>query len=389
MRRLALLLVVLFAACTPAVVAPSPTPAPTVEPTASATPIVTTAPATQPAPVVDKQSIQVPMPEVALSSQSFPIGTTPLPQRIPLSQVNANIVNGFAQNLTSFLDAARGGGNPKGNGGPLSDDLWNMRMYPGAFQTLARQVVAAKDPAGRFFYSDSFTIDAAWALPWTAPTGNGSASAMQFIDVTMKFRDHAETPPADGELSYTWHLRLPTQGQGVYAIADGYDDVHAKTWMNTATYWDRPRLEREATSALAGYLWNESYVKGGNQQFANVQDTTPFWHSRIEALNDLNVLFNAGRLTERHFENARVSIEGFEPLTVYGGGIVSITVSGRLVETLDGKTRRVDFSQPMKFFRFGASPIALSGWTAIDSFEDGAWVSGGNLALAQLSTVHG
>jgi len=390
MRRLALLFVVVFAACTPAAVAPSPTPAPTVEPTASASPVATTAPvATQPAPVVDKQSIQVPMPEVALSSQSFPMGTAPVPQRISVSQVNPNVVNGFAQGLMQFLDIARGGGNYKSGVGPNPDDYWNSRIYPGDFQKLVRQVAAAKDPAGRFFYSDAFTIDAAWALPWTAPTGNGSASAMQFIDVTMKFRDHAETPPAEGELWYTWHLRLPWQGQSVYAIADGYDDVHAKTWMNTTTYWDRPRLEREATSALAGYLWNESYVKGGNQQFANVQDTTPFWHSRIEALNDLNALFNAGRLTERRFENAKVSIDGFEPLTVYGGGIVSITVSGRLLETLDGKTRRIDFSQPMKFFRFGASPVALSGWTAIDSFEDGAWVSGGNLALAQLSTAHG
>ena len=43
----------------------------------------------------------------------------------------------------------------------------------------------------------------------------------------------------------------------------------------------------------------------------------------------------------------------------------------------------------MKFFRFGASQVQLSGWTAVDAFQDGEWVSGGDLALDKLETFHG
>jgi hypothetical protein len=31
----------------------------------------------------------------------------------------------------------------------------------------------------------------------------------------------------------------------------------------------------------------------------------------------------------------------------------------------------------------------MSGWTAIDAFQDGEWVSGGVLALDQLNTTFG
>lgn len=389
MPRIVVLLVVIVAACGPAATAPVATPsaAPSVEP--SAVPFVTETPTPAPAtPAPVQMPVVVPLPDVVLQSQTFPMGVPPTAHQIPLAQLNPNTWNGWAVQLMQFLDMARGGG-PYKRIGPMSDEEWNSRIWPGEFQKVARAVAATKPPEGRFFYSDSFAVDAAWSLPWSVPNGNGATVSLQFIDVTMKFRDHAETAPAEGELFYTWHLRLPTEGFGVYAVADGYDDVHARSWMNGATYYDRPRLEREATSALGAYLWGESYLAGSSQKFANVQDTTPFWHSRIEALNGLNALFNAGRLTERRFEGARVRIDGFEPLTAYGGGIVTVTLTGRLVETLDGKTIRVDFTQPMKFYRFANSPTQLAGWTAIDSFEDGAWVSGGNLALDKLSTAHG
>ena len=394
MRRLALLFVVVFTACAPAVVAPSPSPSaaitsePSPSPTAAVVPTSTPSPKAPPPVQVEPPRPQVPQPQVLLRNQTFAMGTPPVAQRMPLPLGQAQIVNGFATQLMNFLDSARGGG-PYQRIGPMTDDEWNSRVWPGEFQKIARAVATAKPAQGRFFFSDEFTVDTAWALPWNVPTGYGGSTAIQFVDVTLKFRDHAETPPTSGDILYIWHLRLPTTGQNVYAIADGYDETHAKTWMSTATYWDQARLEREAVSALSGYLWEESYVKDGYPRYANVPDTTPFWHSRHEALDELNTLFGAGRLTDRHFEGAAVRIDGFEPLTVYGGGIVSITLTGRLVETLDGKPVRVDFTQPMKFYRFSANPVSMAGWIAVDSFEDGAWVSGGNLALDRLSTAHG
>src|SRR5262249_10502452 len=83
--------------------------------------------------------------------------------------------------------------------------------------------------------------------------------------------------------------------------------------------------------------------------------------SRIEALNQLNAMFGAGRLTDRHFEGAAVRIDDFTPLTAYGGGIVTVTLTGRLVETLDGKVTMVDLTPPMKFYRGRANPTSQAG----------------------------
>ena len=386
MRRTAFVLLIALAACTPAVVAPSAAPTQTPSPTASPTPLV--AETATPVPVTPTPfqngppMVQVPMPEVALKAQGFPMGTAPVAQRVPLPQAFVNITANFGSGLISELNGWR-------RRPPVPDEAWNSRIWPGAFQKIARDAVAAKTDANHSFELDGVVLDSAWALPWNVPTGNATTTALQFIDVTVKFRDHGATLPPD-DTAYVWHVRLPVANQNVYAIADGYDGVHASTWMNSTTYWDQSRLEKEATSALAGYLWSESFLKGDyTPQFMSSASGTPFWQSRSDALNDLAKLFGDGRLTDRHFEAAAVRIDSFEPLTVYGGGIVTVTLTGQLVQTLDGKTARVTFDQPMKFFRFANSPVQLAGWTAIDSFEDGAWVSGGNLALDKLSTVHG
>lgn len=329
------------------------------------------------APPVFVQPPQVPTPAVALHPNAFAVGAQPALRHAAASEVPSYVLEGWTRDLMNRLDSFRGSG---GRIGPVSDDEWNGFVWPGPFQNVVRAAVAAKPKAGRFFHLETASVGAAYALPW-----NG----LQFIDVTISFRDHAEDPPAEGELWYRWQLRIPTSnGGGVFAIADGHD-ASARTFMRSDPYWSTAALEKEASSAVAGYLWNESYVPGGNQQFANVRDTTPFWHARIESLNRLNALFAAGTLTERRFDNVGVRIDRFDPLTYFGGGVVTATVTGHLVEVVNGKTVTETFSEPMKFFRFGSSGIGISGWSAVDAFQDGAWVSGGNLALDQLQTSHG
>jgi hypothetical protein len=177
-------------------------------------------------------------------------------------------------------------------------------------------------------------------------------------------------------------------GPNVFVIADGYD-ANGPGLMRRDPYWTRSQLDAEAASAIAGYLWNESYVNGGGRQFPREQDTTPFWRERLAAVRNLNQLFESGVLTDRYFENVGVRIERFEPLTVFGAGIVTVTVSGRVVELVRGKRYTETFSQPMKFFRFGLGGPGISGWAAVDAFQDGEWVSGGDLALGTLQTAHG
>lgn len=332
-----------------------------------------------PPPVPSVQPPAVPIPDVALVKSAFGVSTLPAPRRVAGHEPGPSAVMDFARNLIGRLDNFR---SPT-RIGSVSDGEWDSVVWPGPFQRIVRAAVAAKPAAGRFFHVDEATLDADYVLP---------AHGIQFSELTLRFRDHAEDPPADGELFYVWHLRVPNSGGSGFwaAVADGYDGVTAKTWTRTnATYWTASLLETEAKSATAGYLWNESYVPGGNQQFASNRDTTPFWHQRIEGLNHLNALFAAGTLTERRFENMSVRIDAFEPVTYFGGGVMTVTVRGRLVEVIGGKTVTESLTQPLKFFRFGGNGLGLSGWTAVDAQEDGVWLSGGDLALDKLQSSFG
>ncbi len=409
MRQLAFALAVLLVGCS-APVAPAAVPlatptAPAVAVAASpdvcpdGTPTVPTrfradpaiacrTPVPQPPPVPVDLPPLVPMPQVALKTGPITAGASPVAQRVSASDFPSYALTDFGVSLMQFLDRTRIG---PGMSNSVDDNEWNSRVWPGAFQKVARAVSAAKPGLGRFFHLESTRIDALYAIPGPKlPNMPGVPLAgNQFADITVEFRDHAEVAPAEGELWYTWHLRVPTAGTSLSAIADGYDGVTMKTWQGLGPSWKAALLESEASSWVANYLWNESYVKGGNPQFAQGRDTTPFWRSRVAALNGLNALLGAGRLTERRFENVSVRINAFQPMTVFGAGIVSATVDGRLVEMLDGRTARVDFSQPMKFFRWGGNPFNQASWSAVDSFEDGEWVSGGDLALDQLQFAFG
>ncbi len=244
----------------------------------------------------------------------------------------------------------------------MSDGEWNSQIWPGPFQKMARVAVTAKPAPGRFLHLESARVDAGYALPW-----NG----LQFVDATIVFNDHAENSPAEGELSYTWHVRLPTTtGGGMFAIADGYEATGP--YPRTDTYWTASALEQEATSAVAGYLWGESFTSpAGTSSSRTCAIRRPFWHARFEALKQLNTLYVAGTLTARRFENVTARIDRFDPLTYFGGGVVTATIGGRLVETVSGKTHTEPFTQAMRFFRFGSSGAGISGWTAVDAQQDG------------------
>jgi hypothetical protein len=407
MGRLAFALAVIFVGCS-APVAPVPSDAPAATPAAVAvspdlcpdgTPTVptrfradpgiacrTAVPQPPPAPV--DPPVAIPMPQVALKSGPFASGATPVAHRVAVSELPSNAAGDFAFGLMQFLDRAR---STPGAPNSVDDNEWNYRIWPGAFQKVARAVSAAKPGLGRFFHLESTRVDAVWAIPGLAwPNMPGvPLQGLQYADVTVEFRDHAEVAPAEGELWYTWHLRLPTAGTSVYGVADGYDGATMKTWQGLGPSWTAARLESEASSSVAQYLWSESYAKGGNPQFGQARETTPFWRTRIAALNGMNALLGAGRLTERRFENVSARLTGFQPMTVFGAGVVTVTVDGRLVETLDGRTARVNFSEPIKFFRFGANTFAPASWTAVDAYQDGEWVSGGDLALGDLQTQFG
>jgi hypothetical protein len=418
MRRVSLVLAVLLVGCAPVASAPSPSPATATATAAPAsagapyageggdTPIcppgqvpitirelaahggkMCALPSAPPIPEVEGPSVPappnaqlgpVPMPDVALKANAFAWTAAP-PLRRAIDAVPQHAVDEFGRELMRYLDQLRGVG-PYANHGPVTDAMWDQRVWPGPFQQIARRVVGAKPPQGRFFHLESVRLDAAYSLPWA---GGG----YQLADVTVSFRDHAEHPPAEGDLWYTWHLRAPMGQVSIGVIADGYD-ASARGLMRVDPYWSRAQLEEEATSAVAGYLWSESYASGAYEPFWRPQ-TTLFGSERNASLERMRALFRDGALTDRRFENVAVRIDRFDPLTYFGGGVATVTITGRLVEVLRGKTYVESFSAPMKFFRFGTGALGISGWFPVDAFQDGAWVSGGDLALGSLQTTFG
>ena len=379
MRRAVIGLALTLAACGSPAAVPSPTPSAVETPlpaiSAQATPSPTLNPVSK-----GKIFVQVPMPTVALQPGTPTIAAPPPLKRAQASDLTAVGLDAWAKQFFDRLDTFRGGGAYPRTG-PVQDVEWNIVVWPGPFQKIVRAAVAAKPGQGRAFVVDTVRLDAGYLLPW---------GRLQFIDATVAFRDQARSSPAEGELSYLWHVRLPTSPLGgAFAVADGYD-ASAPTWMSAEPYWSVAALEKEATSAIAGYLWSESYVPGGDVQYPNLRNSdTKFWKSRIEAINGLNGLFDRGVLSERRFDGITTKIDSFDVMTYFGGGIVTVTIAGTLVEVTNGKTVSEKFTAPLKFFRFGNSPTVLSGWMAVDAQENGAWIMGSDLALDKLQTSFG
>jgi hypothetical protein len=84
---------------------------------------------------------------------------------------------------------------------------------------------------------------------------------------------------------------------------------------------------------------------------------------------------------DRHFEGVTTRIVRFDPASYLGDGLITVSVSGRLVEKDGaGTVRQYPFTQQMKFLRSVKNGfVAL---TVVDQQStDGSWDSGGELAL--------
>ena len=132
----------------------------------------------------------------------------------------------------------------------------------------------------------------------------------------------------------------------------------------------------------------ESFAPGVYPGGATRPPTTAFWKARGEALSQLGRTFDSGTLVDRHFEDVTARIVRFEPATYVGDGVLTVSVTGKLVEiAADGTKRTVPFTQPLKFLRtYGGG----AGWFAVDAQEpDGSWDSGGVLALSEIDRQFG
>jgi hypothetical protein len=373
MRRLGVLaLAVVLAACAPAAVAPGPTNPSTPEPTASPSAATTASAepvATAPPEPTSKPMAHVQPPKVALLPQVFAFG--PLPAAAPGTADELQLTQqslepwtaNFAEMLTRYQALY------------LNADAQKQIELKGAFETMVApgpfaeilKVWALRDASeARKFAAADARILKLYAKPW------GRAS---YADIGLKLIE------TGGPHDSTRDLRLRvTVGRSWRAI-DAWDATTGHWLVGETPQYSGLALESEAPGAVANYLWNESYIAGGPEQFPQRPGSSRFLQARIDALNELNDAFKSRRLVDRHFEGATVKILRFDPGTYLGDGVLTVLVSGRLVEVDgSGTARETPFSQQMKFLRTVRGGFA--NLNAIDQQStDGTWDSDGELAL--------
>ena len=384
MKRLGVLaLAVLFAACSPAAVAP-----PTAEPTAVPTAVVPSAaqtpdespiatPSVEPTQPPNQGPPQVAPPQVALVQQAFAVGSLPSPgsptaEELDLArQALEGWTTYFAQMLTGYqaLYAADTQKQVELKAG------FETMIAPGPFAEVLK-IWALRDASdARKFTASDARILKLYAKPW------GRAA---YADIAFKLIE------TGGAQDSTRDLRLRvTVGRSWRAI-DAWDTNTARWLVGENPQYSALALESEAPSAVANYLYSESYVAGGNEQFAQRPGLSTFLQARIDALSELNNAFKSHRIVDRHFEGATVKIVRFDPATYLGDGVLTVSVSGRVVVTDgSGTSRETPFTQQMKFLR----TVRAGGFANLNAIDqqstDGTWDSGGDLALYSVDVEFG
>jgi hypothetical protein len=374
MRRLLVgALAIALAACAPASVAPetstpltdtaaaAPTAAsPTAEPVATPTPV-------PPAPV-GPTGPQVTTPKVTLVQQSIAFGTLPhaspgTAEEIQLVEQNLPFwADSFASVLTGYQGVVSGDAEKQ----ITLRYQFDNQIAPGLFAEVVKIWVLRDASATRKFTATEAKLLRVYAKPW------GRAA---YADLVMKLNE------TGGPHDSTRDLRIRvTIGRG-WRVIDAWDATTGRWLVGETPQYSGLALESEAPSAVVNYLWNESYVAGGPVQYPQRPGTSNFMQARIDALNLLNERFTSRRFVDRHFEGTTVKILRFDPATYLGDGILTVSVSGRLIEIDDaGKTRTTPFTQQTKFLR-----TVRGGVTTLNAVDqqstNGTWDSGGELAL--------
>jgi hypothetical protein len=385
--RLALALVVAvgLGACAPAPGASVPTP--TVTPSAAATqsnvPTATAAPT--PAPEKPTPPPAATLPTVLVSSDRFAVAPTPSLIELagPPRADAENLARSWAPLYVKALDDYRT--NPTEQARNAFDGL----NTPGPYTEVIRASLQTYPaPAGRrsFAYTD-LTLLHIWAKPW------GRAA---YMDVTLRYVDKVfdNTGALTTTIDHVQQMRLVNTGQGFLRVIDGYDPVLAR-WINgDQPRWSALALESEASNAVASVLVRESYVP--NEQYPHgatggLQVTPSAYDTAVNArLVDLDRQYTAKEFATRRFDAVSVAITRFEPASFLGDGVVTATLTAKLVTaTAGGPERSTPVTRTLRFYR-----IARDGfggfWMPVDEqLPSGSWISGGQLDLAQIDIDRG
>jgi hypothetical protein len=394
-RLLAIALTVsIVGACAAPVAGPGETLSPTSTIAPTALPTVTAAPATPVEPTPNRTSEPVPTPppqasapQVRIVSQSFTIApATTLIEVVGRYRTDTEIsLRSWVPAYLQALDKYRS--DPSEQNRAVFDSM----HAPGPYTEFIRQSLAPwYGPPGvaapkRTFEIGQLAIQHMYAKPW---------GRVAYIDAALTYTDRIMA--ADGTTSAVQHVqqgRYVNQGQGFYKVIDGYDAVVSRWVDGEQPRWSALALEAEAPLAIGYFLQRESYVPGEpyahgappGQRFL----IAPFDKARNDGLLALDASYAKGEFTSRRFADVSVRVSRFEPATFLGDGVVTVVVSGQLVTAVGAAQRTIPVTRTLRFYRITRDGLNAF-WLVVDEQgSNGEWLSGGDLALAEIDQDRG
>ena len=352
------------------------TPVPTVE--ATATTLVRTP---EPIPTGSPQALP---PTIRVVSQAFAVATAaPLIEVVgPYRTTTETDLRRWVPTFLQGLDQYRADPTT-GNQG-----LFESLYAPGPYAELVRQPLRAGIPLGekRTFELGQLTIEHMYAKPW---------GRVAYIDATLTYTDRITA--ADGKTSsvpLVQHARFVNQGHGMYKVIDGYDPALARWVDGEQARWSALALEAEAPNQMGWFFQRESYVPG--EQYPHAAPPggrfliTAFDTAWNDSLDKLDASYAKKEFATRRFDDLTVRISRFEPATFLGDGVVTVVVNARLVTAASsGPERSTSVTRTLRFYRITRDGL-FANWQVVDEQgTNGAWLSGGNLELAEIDQDRG
>jgi hypothetical protein len=353
MRCLALAIIVVATACSPATSSGGTSTAAPSGATATATPELTFAPPPSPVPVA-KDLPRIPNPVVTVAPGAFPI--------LPTLRTKLAVVD------DAVVAAARGG---------VLIYLHNIDMYrrgespvlPITGPFLAAVSAALKESATpgvkREFTLESLVVDHHVQKPW---------GTHAYVDVTVTLADRAIDHSAPDQWE-TGKLRLTGDR---LRVSDGWDEANAR-WFNGFGPLPLDRVRSEIVDPIGFYLALESWAPGYAQEpwRASDEGSTPFTRARAQRLATID----RARTSAQTFEGVTATIERFETIEGLWSGLATVRVNGTRVTTDPVRvTQRTSFERRLRVFLFGQwIPEVVD-----EEAGPGGWLSGGDLALDRI-----
>jgi hypothetical protein len=245
---------------------------------------------------------------------------------------------------------------------------------PSAFAERVREMLQTRRAdETRQLIGRSATVDRAWR----------GTNGVMLAELTVVFDDNISTATSWWTEERTWMLRALRQGDQFFIVDGaerGIDDLAALRAFDPAA------LDRELAGQIAAYVGHEQASPGGGRPISPYKGT-PFWDARKAALDHLFALAERGVLTDRHFEGLAAQVTEFAPTTHLGDGIVTVRLTGTLIEVMRGVRHAYPFDELVRFQRTAS---AQAWWLAVDGkADDGSWLNRGVYAIAPEPIFHG